>query len=266
MGVPVAIDFTPYWANSGGGHEWNALILESDKPIPFIGTESDPGKTKVEAAFSRKRAKIFRHTFSVQEDHPLTITTDTTEVPELFRDAHLRDVTSHYIPVSNVDIKLDREGSNTKIAYLCVYNRQDWKPVCWGKVNKNGHGDFKDMGRDIAYLPAYCEEGDIFPAGAPFILRRSGIIDILFADKKSPVTITVISKSFDGVKIEPDKEYELLYWDPVSSWTSLGKKKATSNNLQFDHVPSNALLMIHSDDKPETERIFTYENGDQKFW
>ena len=85
-------------------------------------------------------------------------TKNIIEVPELFRDAHLLDVTSRYMPVSNVDIKLDREISTAKISFLCVYNRQGWRPVCWGQVNKNGYGDFRNMGRDIAYLPAYCEE------------------------------------------------------------------------------------------------------------
>jgi hypothetical protein len=265
MGLPVAIDFTPYWANKSGGHEWDALILNG-KPLPFIGTESDPGKTKVEAAFARKRAKIFRRTYSMQENNPLKFVKKESDVPILFRDTHIHDVTASYEPVSDVHIKLDREISTARIAYLCVFSGQDWKPVCWGQVDKNGYGYFKDMGRDIVYMPMYCEDEQMYPAATPFILRRSGKVDILSVHKVHHRPITLQSIGPNGDEIVKDKEYELFYWDPISEWTSLGKIKAESKVLKYENVPEDALLIIHSNHNSRIERIFTYESGHQKFW
>lgn len=70
--------------------------------------------------------------------------------------------------------------------------------------------------------------------------------------------------STDANFIEPECDYELLYWD--SGWVSLGVKKALSNRLVFDDVPCNCLFWLHCLTKGKEERIFTYKDGMQIWW
>ncbi|HEY1055102.1 MAG TPA: hypothetical protein VGE24_08210, partial [Emticicia sp.] len=168
MGVPVVMDFTPLWGNMNGGHEWNALIWNG-KPVPFVGSESDPGKTKVDLAMQRKRSKVFRHTYTIQKDGLQYLTQGTEEIPQLFKDYYLKDVTREYIPVSDVEVMLNKNNVNFNYVFLCVFNRQKWQPIYWAK-NNQGQAKFKDMGRKIAYLPVYYSGGELLPASEPFLL------------------------------------------------------------------------------------------------
>ena len=69
----------------------------------------------------------------------------------------------------------------------------------------------------------------------------------------------------DGNCIEIGDEYELLYWHD-NNWKSLGKKKATENQLVYDAVPSGGLYVIRNHTKGKEERIFTYEDEKQVWW
>ena len=42
-GIPVAIDFTPQWPTRPHSHQWNVVLDNSGKNIPFMGAESNPG-------------------------------------------------------------------------------------------------------------------------------------------------------------------------------------------------------------------------------
>lgn len=68
----------------------------------------------------------------------------------------------------------------------------------------------------------------------------------------------------DNNDIHIGDEYELFYWDNL--WHSLGTKLATHNELIYDGVPDNALLLLCNKNESEETRIFTYENGKQIWW
>lgn len=68
----------------------------------------------------------------------------------------------------------------------------------------------------------------------------------------------------DGNIIEQGDNYELVYWN--NGWKSLGEKKALTDSLVYDNVPSDALYLLHDRSKGIEERIFTYENGKQVWW
>ena len=68
----------------------------------------------------------------------------------------------------------------------------------------------------------------------------------------------------DMNQILPGNEYELFYFD--KEWCSLGKKKAMRNFLEFDKVPTGALLLLRNYTLGKEERIFVYKNGKQVWW
>lgn len=58
-------------------------------------------------------------------------------------------------------------------------------------------------------------------------------------------------------------EYELFYYD--REWKSLGLQVAGSDSLVYHNVPDNALLWLRNHSGGKEERIFTYDNGKQRF-
>jgi hypothetical protein len=257
FGVPVTVDYT-LWGNLNGKHSWNALIYKG-KPIPFVGSESDPGKTKIDLARQRKRSKIFRYTYAVQKNELQYLTQGTEEIPGEFRNYYTQDVTNQYIPVSDILVQLNK-SETVNYGYLCVFNRQTWTPVYWGK-RRNNTVLFKDMGRGIVYLPAKFEESEIKAIAPPVILHKNEDVEILKINLHQKRSVTIKMKSPVGPGIAMDKEYELLYWD--GAWKCLGKKTATDKFIVFDHVPDNTLLWVQSKDKSAHERPFLYKNGEQ---
>ena len=67
--------------------------------------------------------------------------------------------------------------------------------------------------------------------------------------------------------IREGEEYELCYWDG-DGWSSLGRQTGSraTQELVYDNVPANALLLLHNHTKGKEERIFTYEDGRQVWW
>lgn len=69
----------------------------------------------------------------------------------------------------------------------------------------------------------------------------------------------------DDNLIHAGDEYELKYWGG-NEWKSLGYQVASEKYLQYDQVPSNALLWLSNHTRGYDERIFTFENGKQIWW
>ena len=83
-------------------------------------------------------------------------------------------------------------------------------------------------------------------------------------DKHTKVSRIYYCPWNDGNMIEPDNTYELLYYD--REWHSLGEKMAEKDYITYDSVPENALLWLRNLTKGTEERVFTYENGKQRWW
>ena len=67
---------------------------------------------------------------------------------------------------------------NTKYVYLCVFNVEGWIPVQFGEI-VDGKVLFRNMGRNIVYLPAYYKRGNLLPAAPPLLLKEDGSIQVL---------------------------------------------------------------------------------------
>lgn len=261
LGIPVVIDFCPYWGNQNGGHTWNALIYKG-RPIPFVGSESDPGKTKIDFALNRRRPKIYRKSFEIQKSSLGYINQGGEEIPQFLDDPFLSDVTDQYIPTFDIKISLYKESSSFKFIFLCVFNKQKWEIVDWGK-KKNGESFFKKIGTEVMYLPVGFTNDSIIPVGRPFYISKKGQVVSLLSSSKIE-TISLERKSPSGPLIKIGGNYEVFYWD--DEWRSLGKHIAEGKKLLIYGVPEKTLLWIKSEDKSAKERIFIYENFEQHWF
>lgn len=270
-GVPVMSDFTPYWANSGNNHAWNATLNKKDSVIIFMGGEANPGEYKL----GGKLAKVYRKTFAIQKSSLAERKDEWEKAPPYLGSSDIKDVTADYVPVKNIKIKLTEElPDSTKYAYVCVFNSGEWKAIDFGRVY-NKKVSFYNVGMDIAYLPAFYIDGSIIPAGNAFILTDSGKTDYKKPDLKNTVTLNLISTTRKVTKDATDtsektffkknKYYTLYYWD--NKWVESGKRKTGDGPLVFKDVPSNAIYWLVEDNSRKEERIFTIgENGNQIWW
>jgi hypothetical protein len=270
-GLAVTSDYTPYWANTGNNHAWNAILVSSGNVVPFMGAEANPGAYHL----SNKLAKVYRKTFSRQHQSLAFIEHKQAKVPPWLGRENYIDVTADYVDVCDVTVALERtDRDSVNLAYLCVFNSGEWKAIQWGKI-VGRQVTFRDMGTDIAYLPALYLNEEIIPAGLPFVLNPDCTLTVLRSDTGSVASVQLSSTTrrkregaTDGVAgtfLKVGTDYELFVWK--EGWQSQGSATATEKPVVFDNVPRNGLYWL----KPvgsdgEEERIFTLEGDNQIWW
>ena len=271
MGIAVMSDFTPYWANSGNNHAWNALLDKNDSVIIFMGGESNPG----DYSLGNKLAKVYRKTFSVQENSLAEVKEEWEKAPPYLGSNTIKDVTVDYISTAWPKISLGNDiPDSTNFAYLCVFNSGEWKAIAPKRI-RGTKAAFSRMGQGIAYLPAFYYDKEIIPAADAFILSDSGNVDYKIPDGKNKITISLRSTTRKVTKEATDfteksffskgETYTLKYWD--GKWVEVGSQKAGNDLLVFADVPSNAIYWLTEEGSRNEERIFTIdEEGAQVWW
>jgi hypothetical protein len=268
LGLPVVIDFVPAWANRSSNHYWNSLIYKH-QPYPFDATGANIGDYKIQfkgtGRMKYKISKIFRKTFSLQKNSLAYLYQSIEPLPEPLNNEYFKDVTAEYVPVSNVTLDFNRSATGYKLAYLCTFNDQEWVPIFWAQFHNNSV-TFKEMGRDVAYLPALYNTDSIVPIGNPFVLKTDGEIKEFKINTNKSITL-IIHKKYpedESNNISMGDTYELFYWD--KGWQSLGVKVARSSKLVYVNAPSNTLFLVKNITRGKQERIFSYENNSQIWW
>jgi len=258
--VLCANDYTPFWAHRDNNHAWEVL-LDPD------GNGSAP--------LDNVPAKVYRKMFSIQPGNLGCIKEETEKVPRWLAGKSYRDVTSSYVTPSDLVITLTETPSSAqRFAYICVFNGGEWEAIHWGRI-KDGQVIFRQMGRDIAYLPAYFIDETLVPAADPFILTSAGEIVTLRSDDGVPIAVRMSATTPETpdadthairkpVKIEP-VSYTLYLWD--NEWVPIAKKDGSeTGELTIDLPSSGGLYWLVAEDSRRLERIFTVEGKRVVFW
>ena len=270
-GLAVTSDYTPYWANTGNNHAWNAILTLEGQVVPFMGAESNPGDYKLQHIM----AKTYRKTYSQQKDNLIFQKRKQEKVPGWLAGKSYADVTAEYVDVCDVTVEFtEKIPDSVDIAYLCVFNSGEWKAIQWGRIDKNA-ALFREMGRGIAYVPALYINEEIVPVGPPFILDDSCVIETCRPDAANKTVLKLwsttrrtLDRSTDNIEqasFAPGKDYELYYWDN-GDWQTVGTVTAGKKALVFEEVPAGALYWLVEKDSDREERIFTYSDGRQIWW
>ena len=195
LGIPATMNFIPYWGNSNASHSWTEVI--GNRPVklydntqffyrddrdevisdifwfkyPFETTEGIPEAVEIRSC--RTVPKVYRSNFFASGNAPSEA--ESANMPDLFRNPGIEDVTDHYIECANVKVSFDKKNCYDRHAYLCCYDPENlnWTPVAWAEIHR-GKARFEKIGKNIVYLPAFYRNGQFDPAGPPFLLTNDG--------------------------------------------------------------------------------------------
>jgi hypothetical protein len=248
--VMSATDYTPFWADRDNNHAWEVLL-------------DSAGRGR--AGLSNRAAKIYRKTFSIQRDSLGAVKTEDEQVPRWLARRNYRDVTSQYMETTDVTVRLTVDRPvDTRFAYLCVFNGGEWQAIHWSRI-EGDRAVFADMGRSIAYLPAYYLDEELVPAAEPFILTTEGEVRILDGAVGETVAIDIAEGGQSTIRVDPGITYELLVWD--GGWKPVARRSADAQKpATFEAVPGGHLYWLVADGSRRLERIFTVEGGQVVYW
>jgi hypothetical protein len=228
-GIPAMMDFTPFWPNRNLGHGWGVILDNTSKNhwTQWLDIHEH-------SYLDTPIAKIFRHCYAINPEL-MELNMSEKNVPAIFRDIHITDVTDEYCRTSDLTVNLDIHHG--KYAYLSVFNTADWRPIQWGKISGK-KAVFKKMGRDVVYLP-FCmtaEQQRLVPAAPPFILTVLGEIKYIVPDTVQQQTLTLTRK------------YPAFRFSARVAKLILGAKIQASNNADFSDA-----VTLHTVSKYGTE-------------
>ena len=209
MGIPAQIDYTK-WGNHDGTHTRCSITDENGELFSFDALYQPKNVSDslyMNGLFNhipesnlrkRKAPKIYRVSFENKEQHlPKNQIALSGIVPKELIDPNAMDVTAQYAnPTATIELEIPT-ASNEDIAILNVFNGYGWQPIAWSMKNQNESFRFENMGTDIMYLNTLKNAKDGSETKhPPFILRNSGSISTITANKDKLTTILLDRKYF----------------------------------------------------------------------
>jgi hypothetical protein len=213
-GIPAMMDFTPFWPNRNLGHGWGVILDEAGKNYWTQWLDY-----REHSYLKTPRAKIFRRCYAINPEL-MELNMSEKNVPAIFRDIHITDVTDEYCRTS--DLTVNPDIPHGEYAYLSIFSNADWRPIHWGKISGK-KAVFKKMGRDAVYLPlcTTAEQPGLVPAAPPFILTLPGEIKHIVPDTAQQQTLKLTRKY---------PAFKFLSWKPDMV---LGAKIQAANSVDF---------------------------------
>jgi hypothetical protein len=189
-GIPVCEDFVPQWPYRNMGHDWNVVFNKAGKPVMFLGAEDSPGSLHKP---DTKKGKIYRRTFAKNMESLKMQPFRDEEIPGLFDDSRIKDVTKDYVATTDIIVSLiNKPRIPRKNAYLALYDDESWVPVDWGEI-KDHQSTFHSLEGDIIYLPVFYYNNSVVPAAWPLLLMKNGKQITLIPDfqkKEKKISLT----------------------------------------------------------------------------
>jgi len=260
-GLATTFDFTPHYAASSNRHFWNTIVDTDGTHIPFDGYEYAKGIDPV----NKRLAKVLRRTYSIQKNSLASLFSEN-DIPEGFlRNPNFIDATNEYIATTDVTHTF---STVDKVNYglIHVFNLAKWQPVYWANVTNEGKAVFKDMGRDVVYLPGYFSNGTTVLEKYPILIKENGMQKLLNPNQGELIANCRLSRDnelkksyidYNPFDIETGKRYKLFHWN--DGWKQIGSTQiAEENALFYKSLPVQGLyFLIPVGEYDGFERIFT---------
>jgi hypothetical protein len=158
-------------------------------------------------------------------------------------------VTTEYLSTVDVSIRASN-SNNSQYAYLSVFNNINWVPVSYGMIS-NGKAFFKDVGKNVVYLPLSISSNGINAISDPVLVGFDRKISFIHVDTVKKQTMTLYRK----YPVFPHV-YDIMH-------RIVGGQIQASNHPGFKDF-----VVIHTIEKYGTtaEDIFLENNDKYRYW
>ncbi len=200
--IPVAIDNIPVWADySTMGHSWVSLVMNDGATYTVYENDTVAKRyNKIDASrflkdnhdfnltgcpseikSEKKVSKIYRTGYARKS-------TDKKSI--LFSNPFAEDVSDSYGLRGYIKVPI-KEYCNV---YLCTFlTGKNWIPVAKTSAHK-GYAVFRNLGKDVVYLPVVIREGKYCPLSTPILLDSNNKIHYFPKASHNIITISVDRK------------------------------------------------------------------------
>lgn len=228
-------------------HYWNYVTDTAGKHTEFELYSYRPSSEPAE--ISRKRGCVYRLCFSLQEKS-VPMLYPEKNIPLHLKNPFLSNVTPKYFPNCEIRLPVSKRDIKDNLLYLCVFNNTEWIPVCCTDI-KNGEALFSGIEPGVFYFPAYYIDGNIQPAGDPFIQKTDNSLHFQIPDTVNRYEITLKTKF---------RPHTYLYG--VGKW-AIGGKFQGANRADFKdavtfHTIEQELGLIYYEANVSLPQKFRY--------
>ncbi|MEP1488832.1 MAG: transglutaminase domain-containing protein [Algibacter sp.] len=270
IGVAATFDFTPHYGASSNRHYWNTVIDNTGKHIPFNGSSFKDGLPYIYNPTKNKRlAKVYRRTFSIQQEALINVISKTNMPKGFLRSANIKDVTHEYVNSGKINYTFEKNKTN-HVGFINVFNLGKWRVIDWANI-ENSSCVFKNLGTDIVYLPGTYLNNEMILESYPILLDSNKQIHILKPDFNNTYEANISKlnehlnnyRDYNTLNIKDGDYYVLQYW--CGEWINIGKKKkAEIDGIRIKNVPQNTLFRLLPDSPDGFERIFIIDKASKK--
>ena len=259
LGMSTTIDFVPMWGNKGDSHSWNVVMVKGKHYAfdPFWNENnwiynslySNTGVYDPSGYGELRAAKIYRKTYATHWESTLLGKGIPMEnIPPLFCNFKMRDVSADYFETADVEVKLTEAApQNAEYAYLSVFTPDEWV-VQYGEI-VDGKAIFKGMGKNIIYMSTYYENGRTRIAGVPFLLTSEGKVYQFASVGETDATLVISG-------VEPDYHWNKDYLNCMTGTNVVGY--ASDGTMDTLCIVSTTLPIQHTSYKLDSRSSFRF--------
>lgn len=190
-GVPAVLEFTSGFFNRNKLHYGVSVLDTNGKLKHFTPKWQNLGDTAHSSMFS----KVFRRTFAPRES-PYTLKRENEEVPFIFGDPFIEDVTDHYHKVVDVTVPyLELGDSRGSIPYLSIFTPTGWRPIGWGKIDEaKKYIRFEKVPVGACYIAGTYRSEKVKPISKLFQVQQNGSVRFYESSSSEKQSMTLNRK------------------------------------------------------------------------
>ena len=193
-GVPIVTDYITSNRYFFSRHYFCSVLVDSNRWMSFTPEQDALGAFNFQAYSG---LNTLRFTYAAQKDSPYFLKNSDEQVPRMFNDPCISEVSHLYKHVSKV--KLPVPPTTNRLAYLYTFEkgREGLTPATWGKIDSTAHVTYPKVIYNTFYFPVLChmDQNDYF--SSPFWLASTGkvhYLDELLAKSDTSNNITLYRK------------------------------------------------------------------------
>ncbi|MCO5237804.1 MAG: hypothetical protein M9933_16210 [Chitinophagaceae bacterium] len=190
-GIPASLDFTSGFFIRDKMHFGVSVRDSTGKYHHF----SPKWQQIDDTAHSKLFSKVFRNTFRPQKRCPVNLRQEKEDLPLVFSDARIKDVTEEFHKVENISVSCDSIPKNVNLGYIAIFTPKGWKPVGWGLINRKDKSVFfEKVPGDGVYIAGFYADGRFIPFSLPFFLSTQGNISFIKPNYQSTQNLHLLRK------------------------------------------------------------------------